>query len=680
MAIRQRLRLGRIRLESSPVTDSVEQTGLGLGDTEQQVKDGTENKSPKPARRKAGNTKELRTTPTSSKPSEADAADRKTELPHVLAPVLDHETLLPVSGTVRFSTREARIINHPAFQRLFGIYQLGQTHVVYRGATHTRGEHAVGTLSAAADMIGAIARNSGDASAPTSEHWERGPALTFSEVAFVRLAALLHDVGHLPAGHTLEDELGLLPPHDSRKRISQILRRADWFGKTHTPLLEVIDSEYAPEAAEADLRDPDNGSPRTASEILMLLIAKDPPKLDPIAQSRFRVGVCRDLVGNTICADLLDYLHRDWLHIGKPRHFDPRLLDYLEIRTRLDPATSHPQHRLVINLRGGSRPRPDAVSGILELLESRYQLSEIALFHRVKLSAAGMLERAIAEYRDSFPIASEQDEALVRLVPDLLEVSDGEMLKLLEDRLNKRRELVKGDTQSRIKGAIDLLQRLQIRDLHKDLRIFYEDDVNGHARAELIANRFAGDPTVTSKPLSAEAVTERRRAAKERLLALRRLEADFGLPTGSIVMYCPDIKMTMKIAEVGIYVDDLVDTLANLDRGDPRISGGHLTAQQVRFRRLWRIAFAIEARARDRLVQGDLLSSLVEVIRRAVLRITPEDGGTYVRAMEAVAKLMIVNRASPFYGRTLVDPSLNRAQATLFYPGGVPSLASFIGN
>src|SRR4051794_17639798 len=53
----------------------------------------------------------------------------------------------------------------------------------------------------------------------------------------------------------------------------------------------------------------------------------------PTISNSFRV--CRDLIGNTICADLLDYLHRDWLHLGKPKHFDDRLLEYLEIRSRL---------------------------------------------------------------------------------------------------------------------------------------------------------------------------------------------------------------------------------------------------------------------------------------------------------------------------------------------------------
>ena len=53
--------------------------------------------------------------------------------------------------------------------------------------------------------------------------------------------------------------------------------------------------------------------------------------------------------------------------------------------------------QLVLNLRGGDRIRTDAVTAVLELLESRYQLAEIALFHRTKLSATAMLERAVAE-------------------------------------------------------------------------------------------------------------------------------------------------------------------------------------------------------------------------------------------------------------------------------------------
>jgi hypothetical protein len=75
---------------------------------------------------------------------------------------LVHETLLPVSGMVRLSRRELDVIDHPAFQRLFEIYQLGQTHLVYRGATHTRGEHAIGTLEQATRLADAVCRNASE--------------------------------------------------------------------------------------------------------------------------------------------------------------------------------------------------------------------------------------------------------------------------------------------------------------------------------------------------------------------------------------------------------------------------------------------------------------------------------------------------------------------------------------
>src|SRR5207302_1374480 len=112
---------------------------------------------------------------------------------------------------------------------------------------------------------------------------------------------------------------------------------------------------------------------------------------------------------------------------------------YLEIRSRRHPSTGKKEDRLVINLRGGSRPRPDAVTAILDLLESRYQLSEIALFHRTKLSATGMLERVIAEYRDTFPDAAARRDALDDLTAELLGCTDAEMLKLFEHKLLERR-------------------------------------------------------------------------------------------------------------------------------------------------------------------------------------------------------------------------------------------------
>jgi len=145
------------------------------------------------------------------------------------------ETLLPVSGMVRLTPRELEVISHPAFQRLFEIHQLGQTHLVYRGATHMRGEHAIGTVEAAMLFVDAIYRNRARGTKEASSRWSEAPELSMEEVAFVRLGALLHDIGHLPAGHTLEDELGLLPPHPGAERIELILDQEEWHGRRYEP-------------------------------------------------------------------------------------------------------------------------------------------------------------------------------------------------------------------------------------------------------------------------------------------------------------------------------------------------------------------------------------------------------------------------------------------------------------
>jgi hypothetical protein len=507
--------------------------------------------------------------------------------------LLSKETLLPVTGMVRLSRRELDVIDHPAFQRLFEIYQLGQAHLVYRGATHMRGEHAIGTLEEATRLAEATRRNARRGPPLSAEHWQPAEALTEVELAFVRLAALLHDVGHLPAGHTLEDELGLLSPHDGDERIEMVLDRADWHGRMYRTLRQVIDENYVDEARQAGQVGED-GEPLSASQLLVRLVSRDHKDAEGTPDSRFRVRVCRDLVGNTICADLLDYLHRDFLHLGKPLQSDPRLLEYLEIRTR--EVSGKREDRLAINLRGAPRPRPDAVTAILALLESRYQLAEIALFHRVKNAASGMLERAIAEYRDTFS-REERVEVVAALTPRLLECSDLEMLSLFESELRDRRN---DRNRDRVDGAIDLLRRLRVRQLHRDLHILYQDEVGGPQAARLIVERFCERP-------------------EHRLTTLRTLEQDFNLAPGDVVMYCPALQMNTKLAQVGIYFNGVVDSLANLDTENGNLTGGHLYAQQQRFRRLWRISFAINEDAYSNLNEAGLLDCLRETIERVVL-------------------------------------------------------------
>ncbi len=85
------------------------------------------------------------------------------------------------------------IIEHPYFQRLRRIKQLGLTHLVYPGALHTRFHHVLGAMHLMSKAVATIRR--------------KGHEITPEEEQAVLLAILLHDIGHGPFSHALEHSL-----------------------------------------------------------------------------------------------------------------------------------------------------------------------------------------------------------------------------------------------------------------------------------------------------------------------------------------------------------------------------------------------------------------------------------------------------------------------------------------
>jgi HD superfamily phosphohydrolase len=271
------------------------------------------------------------------------------------------------------------------------------------------------------------------------------PPLNSHERRFVRLGTLLHDIGHIAAGHTVEDELHLVSKHDGDKRLDLVLNGGRWRDRDNRTLAELIDNEY-----RQYLPAPFIKSGVAASTVVRLLIRKLPGKGSKDAyesaqsslqdSGAIRLQICRDMIGNTICADLLDYIHRDWYHVGKPRPFDERLLQYMELRRDGDGNGSvepRPTDKFVISLGGRPKIRTDAVSNILDLLEWRYSLAETVLFHRTKLAAAAMLDRALYELWGG---KAKEDE----IVNFLLPLSDEGML----NRCRERAEVTRDDVKS----------------------------------------------------------------------------------------------------------------------------------------------------------------------------------------------------------------------------------------
>ena len=98
----------------------------------------------------------------------------------------------PVHGSIKIQKEEVQILEHPFFQRLRNIKQLGFSEYVFPGATHTRYLHSIGVMYVVSKVFDTVFKE-----VTYNKDW-----LRLRET--VRLACLLHDIGHAPLSHTTE--------------------------------------------------------------------------------------------------------------------------------------------------------------------------------------------------------------------------------------------------------------------------------------------------------------------------------------------------------------------------------------------------------------------------------------------------------------------------------------------
>jgi len=235
----------------------------------------------------------------------------------------------PLWNNIRLDPEALAVVDTPAVQRLRYVRQLGHAFLVYPGATHTRFEHALGTYHLARRVLAQLDELEGRRPDP-------------AEGLRVRLAALLHDIGHYPFSHSLE-EAGL--PHHEDLAARHL---------TTGPLAAALERLGAP-----------------ATALLPLIQGTSPSPLAAI-------------VAGSLDVDKLDYLTRDATMCGVPYG----VIDVDRLLTSLTLAEG-PGGQAVLALHA------KGLAALESLLFAKYQMYRNVYWHHAVRSATAMFKRLV---------------------------------------------------------------------------------------------------------------------------------------------------------------------------------------------------------------------------------------------------------------------------------------------
>jgi len=194
----------------------------------------------------------------------------------------------PIHGFIQLSAWERDIVNQAPFQRLRRIRQLAWTDYVYPGAMHTRFEHSLGVMHVATKLYESIMTNS-RAILDNEYSWNAADHERNEQI--VRLAALLHDVGHSPFSHASEELFPTLSDKPNKRHKHEEYSSAIIRG----PLAAAIEQH------------PENSFKITADEVASIIEGKT--KLGNLL-------FWKDIIAGQLDADRMDYLIRDSHHLG----------------------------------------------------------------------------------------------------------------------------------------------------------------------------------------------------------------------------------------------------------------------------------------------------------------------------------------------------------------------------
>lgn len=243
----------------------------------------------------------------------------------------------PIHGFITVKGRELDVLDAPLFQRMRRIHQLAMARLVYPGALHTRFDHTLGVFHVAGRLCKQL---------DIDEHHSR----------IIRLAALLHDVGHGPFSHVSETILTNISGAD-------LAKKAGKKEKIH----ELITQQIV-------LSSPDLNHG---------LSGKDRVEIAKLLQEGLDQRLYRDIISGPLDADKQDYLLRDSYFCG----VNYGVYDLDQLHKSLIKATDAGEEIMAVDESG--------LHSLEQFILAKYYLTTQVYRHKVRLITDCMLVRCM---------------------------------------------------------------------------------------------------------------------------------------------------------------------------------------------------------------------------------------------------------------------------------------------
>ncbi len=291
------------------------------------------------------------------------------------------EIVDPIHDFIRIYEPELKVIDTPIFQRLRRIRQLAGAHLVYPSAQHSRFEHSLGVMHLAGQAA-LVLKDKG--------------FLDSGDVANLRLAGLLHDIGHGPFSHLFEEVL------ERKKKTSH-----EEIGKKLILKTEIGDS--------------------------LVKYGFDKKFLSELAFGNSKYPFMNEIISGGLSADIMDYLPRDGYFTGA----EHAKIDFKRIIQSLD------VHEKKLSL------DRSALYSFESMMISRYQMFKAVYFHKTVRSAEVMLLESMSLADNELGFTSYNLDKYIQLTDEFV-ISKLVSLIPKTSELKRARQLAKDYQERRL--------------------------------------------------------------------------------------------------------------------------------------------------------------------------------------------------------------------------------------